>query len=231
MGSAIRTADATAARWATIATVSTPAASSGPSARAGRQRLSADQRRGQVFAATADAIAATGYANVTLTEVARRAGIAKGLVWHYFSDRDDLMQQTLAHLGNVIRDAVVDDLDVSAPAPDVVREVIRRTALLTRTHRAELDAMAQIVQSLRTPDGQQRITVRAYDATYGEHQRLLARGQAEGTIRPADPRVMAVIYQGAIDAMIGYLQDHPEVDPEAEAQAVADVLLSGFTTR
>lgn len=184
-----------------------------------------------MFAATADVIASNGYANVTLTEVARRAGIAKGLVWHYFSDRDDLMQQTLGHLGDRIRDAVVDDLAVSAPAPDVMREVVRRTALLTRTHRAELDAMAQIVQSLRTSDGKQRITVRAYDATYGEHRRLLARGQAEGTIRPGDPRVMAVVYQGAIDAMIGYLQAHPDVDPEAEAQAVADVLLSGFTAR
>lgn len=184
-----------------------------------------------MFAATADVIAENGYANVTLTEVARRAGIAKGLLWHYFDDRDDLMEQTLAHLGNRIRDAVVDDLAVTAPAPDVVREVVRRTALLTRTHRAELDAMAQIVQSLRTADGQQRITIRAYDATYGEHRSLLTRGQAEGSIGPGDPRVMAVIYQGAIDAMIGYLQAHPDVDPEAEATAVADVLLAGFAAR
>ncbi len=69
--------------------------------------------------------------------------------------------------------------------------------------------------------------MRDYEATYAEHEQLLARGQAEGTIRPGDLCVMALGYQGMIDAMTGYLQAHPEVEPVAHAAQLADLFLAG----
>ena len=194
-----------------------------------RQRLSADERRTQIFVATTEVLAAKGYANTTLTDIAESAGVAKGLLWHYFDDRDDLMQQTLRYLFQQVREAVITDLDPTARAPLVVRAVLTGTAMLTRTHSTELEAIDQVVHNLRTPDGHQQISMRDYDATYAEHEQLLTRGQSEGSIRPADVRVMAVSYQGVIDAMIGYLQAHPDVDPQELSTAVADVLLSGIT--
>lgn len=192
-----------------------------------RERLSADERREQIIRGASDAIGATGYANATLTLIAQTAGVAKGLIWHYFDDRDDLMRHTVAHLAEQLREALVTDLDVTAPAPDVIRAVFTRTALFSRTHGAELDTIDQIVHNLRTPDGRQRLSMRDYEATYAEHEQLLARGQAEGTIRPGDLRVMALGYQGMIDSMIGYLQAHPEVDPVAHAAQLADLFLAG----
>jgi AcrR family transcriptional regulator len=195
-----------------------------------RQRLTADERRTQIFAASTEILASKGYANATLTEIAERAGVAKGLLWHYFADRDDLMAQTLRHLAQQVREAIVTDLDLTADVPQVIRAVLARTAMLTRTHPTELEAIDEIVHNLRSPDGHQKITMRDYDATYAEHERLLARGQSEGSIRDGDIRVMAVSYQGIIDAMIGYLQAHPEADPQRQSTAVADVLLTGITT-
>ena len=176
-----------------------------------------------------DVIAVKGYATATLTEIADHAGIAKGLLWHYFQDRDDLMAQTLIHLVGQIREAVVAGLDLAASVPEVIRGVLARTALLTRTHTAQLEAIDQIVHNLRSPDGRQRVTVHDYNATYQEHEQLLARGQAENCIRTGDVRVMAVSYQGVIDAMIGYLQIHHDVDPHRYSAAVADLLLTGIS--
>ncbi len=194
-----------------------------------RQRLTGEVRRTQIFSATTHLLATKGYANATLTDIAGSAGVAKGLVWHYFKDRDDLMQQTLRHLTQQVRGAVVSDLDLNAEVPLVIRAVLAGTAKLTRTHASELEAIDQIVHNLRTPDGHQQISMLDYDATYAEHERLLTRGQTEESIRRADVRVMAVSYQGVVDAMIGYLQAHPDVDPQRHSEAVADVLLSGIT--
>lgn len=194
-----------------------------------RQRLSAGKRRTQIVLATTQLVAGRGYANTTLTEIAEGAGVAKGLLWHYFRDRDDLMQQTLQLLVQQVREAVITDLEPTAPVPVVVRGVLAGTAKLPRTHATELEAIDQIAHNLRTPDGHQQISMRDYDAIYAEHEQLLARGQSEGSIREADLRVMAVSYQGVIDAMIGYLQAHPDVDPQQHASAVADVFLSGIT--
>ena len=60
---------------------------------------------------------------------------------------------------------------------------------------------------------------------------LFRRGQAEGSLGDFDPRVMAVTYQGSIDVMIAYLEDHPEVDPGAYAAELAEILLSGMQAR
>lgn len=196
-----------------------------------RQRLSADQRRTQIVQATTQLVAGKGYANTTLTDIAEGAGVAKGLVWHYFRDRDDLMRETLQHLVQQVREAVITNLEPTAPVPVVVREVLAGTATLPRTHATELEAIDQIAHNLRTPDGHQQISMRDYDAIYAEHEQLLARGQAEGSIREANIRVMAVTYQGVIDAMIGYLQAHPDVDPQQHSSAVADVLLSGISAK
>jgi AcrR family transcriptional regulator len=195
-----------------------------------RQRLTAEQRRTQIVAATAQVVAAKGYANATLTEISQTAGVAKGLLWHYFADREVLMRETLKHLALRIREAVVGNIDLTAAAPQVIRAVLAGTARLTRTHPIELEAIDQIVHNLRSQSGSQRITMRDYDSIYAEHIQLLARGQSEGFIREGDVQVMAVSYQGIIDAMIGYLQAHPEVDDRQQSTAVADLFLSGVTT-
>lgn len=193
-----------------------------------RRRLSAQERRGQIIAATAEAIAEKGYADATLTEITERAGVAKGLLWHYFEDRDDLMRQTLLQVATEIRGAVVDRLDLGADVPHVMREVLGRTAALTRTHPTQLRTIDQIVHQFRAGDGSQVITFDAYDSIYAEHEQLLARGQSEGSIRGGDLRTMAVNYQGVIDATLGYLQAHPDVDPERYAEGAADLLLDGL---
>ncbi|AMM19054.1 hypothetical protein AX769_01495 [Frondihabitans sp. PAMC 28766] len=192
-----------------------------------RERLSADERREQIIRGASETIAAHGYANATLTLIASTAGVAKGLIWHYFDDRDDVMEHTVAHLAKRLREALVTDLDVSAPAPDVIRAVFAGTALFTRTHGTDLDTIDQIVHNLRSSDGKQRLSMLDYETTYAEHELLLARGQSEGTIRAADLRIMALGYQGLIDSLIGYLQAHPEADPATHAAQLADLFLSG----
>jgi AcrR family transcriptional regulator len=207
-----------------------PAASEETATPRRRQRLSADLRREQIVRATTRVIATSGYANASLTAIAETADVAKGLLWHYFDDRDDLMRQALAHLAGQLREALVADLDLTAPVPEVIHAVFSRAASFTRTHGAELETIDQIVHNLRTSDGRQRLTMLDYEDTYADHEALLKRGQSEGSIRPGNLRMMAVGYQGMIDAIIGYLQAHPDIDPHSQAEQLADLFLAGAAT-
>jgi hypothetical protein len=119
-------------------------------------------------------------------------------------------------------------LDLTAPVPVVIREAIHCAAGLLRTHVAELSALRQIVANLRTADGSQRLTLSDSEGIYTAREAIFRHGQDEGDIRDTlDPRLLAVTYQGAVDAMLDYLQAHPEVDPERYATTVAEVLLDG----
>src|SRR6185295_14797851 len=57
-----------------------------------------EARRIQLMEATIDCIAARGFADLTLADVARTAGLSVGIVNFYFKSKDQLLIETLRHL-------------------------------------------------------------------------------------------------------------------------------------
>jgi AcrR family transcriptional regulator len=195
-----------------------------------RQRLSREQRREQLMKATVSVVSRLGYKNASLAEIAAEAGMSKGLLWHYFADGDELMEATARVTLVRLREAVAADVDLSAPIPQVIRAAIHRAADLHQTHRAELRAMHEIVDNLRHADGTHRLGLQEYEQTYQQQAVLFQRGQDEGSLRRLDTRYLAVTYQAAVDAMLSYLDAHPDTDADQYATTVADILLDGITT-
>ncbi len=90
--------------------------------------------------------------------------------------------------------------------------------------------MRAIVDNMRHPDGTHRLGLKEYEQTYRLQAALFQRGQDEGSLRRLDTRYLAVTYQGAVDAMLSYLDAHPDTDADRYATTVADILLDGITT-
>ncbi|HEY3506103.1 MAG TPA: TetR/AcrR family transcriptional regulator [Actinocatenispora sp.] len=194
-----------------------------------RERLAEDKRREQIIRATVDVVAERGYGYASLANIAEAAGVSKGLLSHYFGNKDELMLTTARVTLTDLRHMIAAELDLSAPVPAVIRSALRRAARLGQTHAPQFRALVAITHNLREPDGSTRLTLADYEDTYQAEESLLRRGQREGTLRSFDVRVMAVTYQGAIDAMLAYLDEHPEIDPREYADRLADLLLSGIT--
>lgn len=195
-----------------------------------RRRLGPEQRRSQLIKATVSVVSRCGYQNTSLAAIANEAGVAKGLIWHYFADGEDLMEQTARATLAALRETVAADIDLSAELPNVIRAAIRRAAALRETHRSELRAAREIVQNLRDPDGTLRFGLDdLYEETYTLQAALFQRGKDEGSLRGSiDTRFLAVTYQGAVDAMLAYLDSYPNTDGEAYAATVADIFLTGI---
>jgi len=65
--------------------------------------LSRAARRQQLIEATLETLASRGYARMTLTEVARTAGLSHGLVLFHFETKEKLLSETLAFLAEEYR--------------------------------------------------------------------------------------------------------------------------------
>jgi AcrR family transcriptional regulator len=210
--------------------VSSPAnsATPAPTGRA-RRRLGEDERREQILRGTVAAVADLGYHAASLARIAEYAGVSKGLISHYFAGRDELMAETARATVAAIRRSIAEQLDLSAPVPAVIRSAVRLVSRLPSTHREQRAALEQIVHNLRTADGGGRLSLADYEDSYQAQETLFGRGQAEGSLRAFDTRVMAVTYQSALDAMLAYLDAHPEADVDRYADALADLLLDGIT--
>lgn len=205
----------------------TTASTAGPP-RGARQRLSEEERRAQILRATIQVVALHGFEAASASLIARQAGVSKGLIWHYFADKTDLMQQAVVETIRVIRDEVAASADASTPVPGAVRTFIRTVASIRMQRPDEFRAMGRITSRLQEPGESPVFIQHDYEQLYQGQEALFRRGQEEGTFRHFDTRVMAITYQAAIDAMLSYLDTHPETDVVSYADALADILLAAM---
>jgi AcrR family transcriptional regulator len=207
--------------------MTTPSAA-GP-LRATRQRLSEEERRAQILRATIHVVARHGFEAASASLIAGQAGVSKGLIWHYFAGKTDLMKQAVVETVRVIRDEIAASVDPSTPVPDAIRTYIRTAASARKERPDEFRAMERIISRLQEPDGSPAFSLHDYEEIYQGQEALFRRGQAEGAFRHFDTRVMAITYQSAVDAMLSYLDTHPETDVDQYANALADILLAAMT--
>lgn len=62
------------------------------------QRLEHDERRGQILACASTLFSERNYASVSTSEIARAAGVARGLLHHYFGTKRDLYLEVIRTL-------------------------------------------------------------------------------------------------------------------------------------
>lgn len=73
-----------------------------------RRRLEPDERRAQILSCAIDMFGERPYAAVSTAELAQRAGVARGLINHYFGNKRDLYLAVVRRM-------------VTLPRPDVMR--------------------------------------------------------------------------------------------------------------
>lgn len=194
-----------------------------------RRRLSADERRTQLAEAAVEVIAAQGYSGATADAIAAQAGVSKGLLWHYFDDRDALLEHVARETFAQLRRAVGADIDLGSRADATLRAAIHRAAELPMTHPQHIRAVREIATNLRSADGSPRLGPQEYAETHRLQAEIVQRGVDEGVFRgDADPLTTAMLYQGLVDTMIEHLLEVPNADAAALADQVADLLLGGI---
>jgi AcrR family transcriptional regulator len=101
------------------------------------ERADAVRNRERVLAAARELFAERGVENVTMEEVARRAGVAKGTVFHRFGDRSGLALALLDDEERAIQDALLGGeppLGPGAPALDRLLALIDALLDLLERH-------------------------------------------------------------------------------------------------
>jgi AcrR family transcriptional regulator len=191
--------------------------------RADRQ---ADRRR-QILEAAVKVFADRGFHASRVGDVAEEAGIAYGLVYHYFASKEDLLETIFRTTWTEMLARVREVEEAGVPAAEAVRQV---TALLLRTWRRDPDLVRVLVREVtRNQHVQQEIEEIAEAMLALE--RIVRRGQETGEFQSnLDARLAAVVFYGALEEVLsswvlGTLPDRDEDIARAETNVVA--LLTG----
>src|SRR5258707_14362664 len=82
-----------------------------------RSKRSRTERRQQIIDATIEVLALRGYARITLTEIAKYAGLAQALLNFHFETKDQLLANTVEYLAEEYRANWSGALERAAPDP------------------------------------------------------------------------------------------------------------------
>ncbi len=195
-------------------------------ARADRQ---ADRRR-QILDAAVKVFARSGFHTSRVGDIAEEAGVAYGLVYHYFKSKEELLETIFRDTWTQMLARVREVEASGVAAHEQVRQV---TALLLRTWRRDPDLVRVLVREVtRSPHVQQEIEeiTQAMQALEG----IIRRGQEDGEFNPGlDARLGAVVFYGALDEILtgwvlGQLPDKDEDIAKAERNVVS-LLVGGLS--
>jgi TetR/AcrR family transcriptional regulator, fatty acid metabolism regulator protein len=187
------------------------------------------EKRRQILRAAITVFARSGYHTSRVSDVAKEAGVAYGLVYHYVGSKEDLLETIFRTTWTEMLARVREVEAARVPAAEAVRQV---TALLLRTWRRDPDLVRVLVREVtRNQHVQQEIEeiTEAMEAL----ERIIRRGQETGEFRAElDPRLAAVVFYGALEEVLsswvlGQLPDRDEDIARAERNVVS-VLTGGF---
>jgi AcrR family transcriptional regulator len=159
-------------------------------------RLEADERRGQILAAARAEFARGGLAGVAMTDIARAAGVTRGLLNHYFGTKRVLYLAVVGELAGELRELVRTDL------PDLpIAELVERNAaswLDSVERNRELWTALLGVQAIGTDPEVEAIMDAARDEVV---ERMAANHAAGGGAAAGDElRLVLRVYLGAAEA-------------------------------
>ncbi|MFD4795284.1 TetR/AcrR family transcriptional regulator [Streptomyces anulatus] len=125
---------------------------------------------------TATQMFATQGLDVTLKDVARRAGVGVGTVYRHFPAKDDLLDEVFA--GLLAR--ATDSARTAAADPDGWRGLVRylEDAMLMQRHNSGLRGLAA------TPAPSCAMAVKSREEITPLVQQMVAKAQKQGTLRP-----------------------------------------------
>jgi AcrR family transcriptional regulator len=192
-----------------------------------------EAKRRQILDAAVRAFARKGYHACRVGEIAQEAGVAYGLVYHYFGSKEELLETIFRETWTQMIARVREVQQEGGPADEQIRKV---TALLLRTWRRDPDLVRVLVREVtRSPEQlQQQIDEigHAYEALQG----IIVQGQETGELRDdLDPKVAATVFYGALEEVLtgwvmGQLPDTDEDIAKAERD-VTSLLCDGLAKR
>jgi TetR/AcrR family fatty acid metabolism transcriptional regulator len=188
-----------------------------------------EDKRRLILDAAVRVFARKGYHASRVGDIAEEAGVAHGLLYHYFRSKEELLETIFRETWRDLLDAVrvVEETDETA------RERLAGVAkILLRAWRRDPDLVRVLVREVTRSTALQR-RVGEIDEAFAALERIIAGGQEDGEFRAdVDPRMVSYVFYGAVEEILtgwvlGQLDDGDEQIAAAE-QTVIEVVCGGL---
>jgi TetR/AcrR family transcriptional regulator, fatty acid metabolism regulator protein len=187
-------------------------------------------KRGVILEAAVRVFAKRGFHTSRVGDIAEEAGVAHGLLYHYFSSKDEVLETIFHETWTDLLGAVADVEASVGSAREQLRQV---AAILLRSWRRDPDLVRVLVREV-TRSAELDRRVGDIGQAFAAIERIVRRGQEHGEFREElDARLASVVFYGAIEEILtgwvlGLLPDG-DADVARAEQLVVDVVAGGLS--
>jgi TetR/AcrR family transcriptional regulator, fatty acid metabolism regulator protein len=182
--------------------VTTRARTSRPGSRNAAQDESEPEKRRAILHAAVRVFADKGYHGCRIADVARAANVAYGLVYHYFRNKDELLESVFAEQWTIFINALAAIDAGPGTAADKIAGVFGFVFDVFKTAPSAVRVL--ILEVTRTPQGLRAGSTReTFEKAIALVADVVRQGQARGELRAnADPIVAAAGLLGGLELAV-----------------------------
>ena len=177
-------------------------------------------------------IARKGMAAATMQEIAEEAGVAKGTIYLYFRDRDELVERTF----DTAITQLIERVNAAMDSSDGIEQKIRAAMTAKFAYFRENREFFRLYMSLRVPEGspqQQRRQKRTCQSQYRDSRQRLAdvfgAAMERGEIRRLDAERLALfVVEGSNAIVIDRVMSEKPPAEESDIEFLTEVIMGGI---
>jgi TetR/AcrR family fatty acid metabolism transcriptional regulator len=189
----------------------------------------AAERKNQIVRATVECITKYGYHNFSMQDVARTAGVSKGIIHYYFLNKDELMMSVLSKVAGDIERVLAQDMAaIQSPHEklgvfiDVCFDIVRSTK---EYYQVNIDFWTQINQKEQVKS----VISEHYKKFRKTAEAVIEQGQQSGEFRDVNAKEYAAYIIAIIDGIsLQWLFSPEEFDYESITTSVKSLVLAGI---
>ena len=192
----------------------------------------AAERKDQIVRATVDCITKHGYHNFSMQDVARTAGVSKGIIHYYFLNKDELMMSVLDKVAGDIETVLASEMESTTDPRrkfevflEVCFDIVRNTK---EYYQVNMDFWTQINQKEEV----RKVIARHYAKFRDSAVIVIRDGMNAGIFRQLDPLEYASYVVAVIDGLsLQWLFDEQVFDYDNITKKATTLLLEGLLKR
>src|SRR5690606_12830301 len=187
------------------------------------------ERKDQIVRATVECITKFGYHNFSMQDVARTAGVSKGIIHYYFLNKDELMMSVLDKVAGDIERVLASEMG-SSPDPkakleafvDVAFDVVRSTR---EYYQVNMDFWTQINQK----DDVRKVIAAHYAKFRESLAKVIREGITAGAFKEVDASLYASYAIAVIDGLsLQWLFDEQTFDYDTIVKKAGRLIVDGL---
>jgi AcrR family transcriptional regulator len=188
--------------------------------------VTADDKPRRILDAAVRVFAAQGYDSSRVGDVAKEAGVAYGLVYHYYESKEAVLEAVFREAWGRLLAAVALAEETGGDAAEQLELVVK---IVLRAWRDDPDLVRLLVREVtRNPHIQDELD--EIGQAFASLERMVRRGQADGTFRAElDPKLASWMLYGALEEVLtgwvlGRLPDDAAAVGAAEREVTATMV-------